>query len=254
MGLKGVDDKVTIVTGAAQGIGRVYAQGFAAEGGNVVAVDLNEEGLRQTVQEIERAGGKAIAVAADVSDESSTQEMAQVALSAFGGIDILVNNAAIYAGLQLQGPLEINGDVWDQIMRVNVKGIWLATKAVVPTMRTRGGGSIINQSSTAAHGVPFSAHYCASKGGVNSLTKALARDLGDYNIRVNSVAPGVTDTEATREIMSSEGIELALSRRCLKRIGTPFDMLGAALFLASDMSSYMTGQILTVDGGGQMMG
>jgi NAD(P)-dependent dehydrogenase (short-subunit alcohol dehydrogenase family) len=254
LGLKGIEGKVAIVTGGAQGIGRAYALGFAAEGASVVVADINEDGAKRTAKEVEEAGGTAIGIRTDVSDESSTKEMAEIARSTYGGVDILINNAAIYFGLRPQSPLDIEVALWDKIMAVNVKGVWLCAKAVAPLMIERGGGSIVNQSSTGAHGVPMNAHYNASKAAVNGITKSLARDFGAFNIRVNAVAPGVTDTEATRGIMDDDGVKIALSRRALKRMGQPEEMVGAALYLASDMSTYVTGQIIFVDGGGLMMG
>ncbi len=175
--------------------------------------------------------------------------MAAEAGRAFGGIDILVNNAAIYYGIKRRGFDQIDVAEWDRVMAVNVKGSWLAARGVFPEMKRRGGGSIVNVASevffTGSHGF---VHYVASKGAVVGLTRALAGELGDHRIRVNALAPGFTDTEASRALLPNlEGYDV--SRNCLKRLGRPEDMAGAVIFLASDDSGFITGQTLVVDGG-----
>jgi len=245
-------DKVAIVTGAARGLGRAYSLKLAEEGAKVVAVDIEFEGAAQTAREIEAQGGSAIALRVDISDEEDTLRMAEETVKRFGRIDILVNNAAIYYGITRKPFYEIDPDEWDRVMTVNVKGPWLCTRAVFPQMKKQGKGSIINISSEVFFtGSRDFVHYIASKGGVIGLTRALAVELGPHGIRVNSVAPGFTDTEASR-LLLPQIEKYDTSRTPLQRLERPEDLVGAVVFLASDESDFITGQTLLVDGGRAM--
>jgi 3-oxoacyl-[acyl-carrier protein] reductase len=239
-------DKVAIVTGAARGLGKTYSIALAREGAKIMAVDIAD--LDDTIREIESSGGMAKSLRADVSAEEDTLKIAEETAKSFGRIDILVNNAAIIYGLLRKPFFEIDPKVWDKVMTVNVKGPWLCTKAVFPYMKQQGKGKIINVSSetffTGSHGF---AHYVASKGGVVGLTRALAVELGPHNININAVAPGFTDTEASRSVADVSKYDI--SRTPLARLQQPEDLVGAVIFLASDESDFITGQTLLVDGG-----
>ena len=240
------NDKVAIVTGAAQGIGAAYATALAAEGAAVVVADLNEEAGAKTVAEIEADGGRALFVRTDVSDAASAEACAQATVEAFGGIDLLVNNAAIYGDMAFDLLISVDWDYYRRFMAVNMDGALVMTRAVYPHMQRRGGGSIVNQSSTAAW--LYSGFYGLAKVGVNGLTQQLAHELGGMRIRVNAIAPGPTDTEATRKQAGDAAKEL-VKGLALKRMGQPEDMVGACLFLLSDEAAWVTGQIIAVDGG-----
>jgi NAD(P)-dependent dehydrogenase (short-subunit alcohol dehydrogenase family) len=243
--------KTAIITGAAGGLGRAFALGFAERGANVVVADMNESGSAETVSLIEAAGGKAIAVKTNVTDKASVDAMAEAAVSAFGGLDILVNNAAIYATIERANFWEIDPNEWDKVMAVNVKGAWLASGAAFTRMNE--GGSIINiASATVFSGSPLWMHYVASKGAVIGMTRVMAREVGGKNITVNAIAPGFTLTEASLSIME-DAESYGVSSRAIKRASQPEDMVGTALFLASDDASYITGQTLIVDGGKQFL-
>jgi len=245
-------DKVAIVTGAAKGLGRVFAIGLAKEGAKIMAVTRKDlDNLDKTVKEIEKLGGVAKSLQADVSIEKDALRIAEETMKAFGRIDILVNCAAIYDGLVRKSFTEIDPKEWDQVMAVNVKGPWLCTRAVFPHMKQQGKGKIVNLSSevffTGSHGF---IHYVSSKGGVIGLTRALAIELGPANININAVAPGFTDTEASRSL--ADVTKYDVSKTPLKRLEQPNDLLGAVVFLASDESDFVTGQTLLVDGGRAM--
>jgi 3-oxoacyl-[acyl-carrier protein] reductase len=243
----GFDDKVAIVTGAGQGIGEAYAKGLAGAGAKVGVADLNTEGAERVAKEIEASGGTAIAVTVDVGDAASTQAMARTVADAFGGIDHLVNNAAIYGGMKLDSLLTVDLEYYKRFMGVNMDGALLCTRACYESMAERGGGSIVNQSSTAAW--MAAGYYGIAKAAINSLTVSLASELGWRNIRVNAIAPGPTDTAATRSVVPEEFVGALVSSLALKRMGQPEDMVGACLFLLSDEASWITGHVLAVDGG-----
>ena len=240
-------DKVAIVTGAAQGIGEAYAKALAAEGARVVVADLNEDSGQRVAKEIEADGGTAMFVRCDVSDPASAQAMAEATVAAYGGIDHLVNNAAIYGDMQFDLLVTVDWDYYRKFMSVNMDGALVVTRAVFPHMRKRGGGSIVNQSSTAAW--LYSGFYGLAKVGINGLTQQLAHELGGMNIRVNAIAPGPTDTAATRTQAGEAAHDIVRNSLALKRIGQPEDMVGACLFLLSDDAAWITAQILDVDGG-----
>lgn len=245
-------DKVAIVTGAAKGLGRAFAVTMAQEGAQVMVVTRKDmANLAETARQIETFAGKVARFQADVAEEKDTVAMAKATVNTFGRIDILVNSAAIYDGIQRRPFYEIDLDEWDLVMRVNVKGALLAIRAVFPYMQTQGYGKIINLASevffTGSHGF---AHYVASKGGIIGLTRALAVELGPHNICINCIAPGFTDTAASRKLADVNTYDT--SKTPLRRIEKPEDLTGAALFLASPESDFMTGQTLLIDGGRAM--
>ena len=239
-------DKVVVVTGAAQGIGEAYAKAIAQQGAAVVVADLNTTSGERVAQEIEADGGRAIFVRTDVSSAESARAMAERTVAELGGIDGLVNNAAIYGDMQFDLLISVDWDYYKKFMSVNMDGALVMTRAVYSHMQKRGGGSIVNQSSTAAY--LYSGFYGLAKVGVNGLTHQLAHEVGGMGIRVNAIAPGPTDTEATRTQAGDAAKDL-VKGLALKRMGQPEDMVGACLFLLSDESSWVTGQILAVDGG-----
>jgi NAD(P)-dependent dehydrogenase (short-subunit alcohol dehydrogenase family) len=239
-------DKVAVVTGAARGLGRAFSMALAKEGAKIMAIDIAD--LGDTLKEIKASGGMAKSFHADVSIEGDSLKIAEETMKSFGRIDILVNNAAIIYGLVRKPFYEIDPEDWDRVMAVNVKGPWLCTRAVFPYMKQQGKGKIINLASetffTGSHGF---VHYVASKGGVVGLTRALAVELGPYKININAIAPGFTDTEASRSI--DDVTKYDVTRTPLGRLQQPKDLVGAVIFLASDESDFITGQTLLVDGG-----
>ncbi|MGH2794103.1 MAG: SDR family NAD(P)-dependent oxidoreductase, partial [Actinomycetota bacterium] len=186
---------------------------------------------------------------ADVGDLASTERMAADAAGALGGIDILVNNAAVYAGLKLGDPFAVDPAEWDKVMAVNVRGPWLCSRAVAPSMRSRGGGRIVNQSSVAAWGGPSLIHYATSKAAVIGLTRSLAKFLGPDNITVNAIAPGFMETDSTLSMIPANRLDQLIGMQPIRRMGTPDDLVGALLYLCGDESAFTTGQVLIVDGG-----
>jgi NAD(P)-dependent dehydrogenase (short-subunit alcohol dehydrogenase family) len=241
------DGKVAIVTGAAQGIGEAYARELARAGASVVVADINADLGEQVAKQITAEGGTAVCVRVDVSAPESTTAMAESTVDRFGGIDLLVNNAAIYGQMKLDLLLTVDWDYYKKFMSVNFDGALLCTRAVVPHMKKRGGGAIVNQSSTAAW--TYSSFYGLAKAGVNGLTQQLATELGWSGIRVNAIAPGPTDTEATRTVTPPEIVRQMIDRLPIKRMGTPRDLVGMCLFLLSEEAGWITGQIFNVDGG-----
>ncbi|MGH3563906.1 MAG: SDR family oxidoreductase [Mycobacterium sp.] len=241
------DGKVGIVTGAAQGIGQAYAQALAREGAAVVVADINADAAQAAAKQIVADGGFAVGVPVDVSDPDSANAMAEAVAAEFGGVDLLVNNAAIYGGMKLDQLLTVPWDYYKRFMSVNLDGALVCTRAVYKKMQERGGGAIVNQSSTAAW--LYSNFYGLAKVGINGLTQQLSRELGWMNIRVNAIAPGPIDTEATRTVTPGAIVKDMVARIPLSRMGTPDDLVGMCLFLLSDQASWITGQIFNVDGG-----
>jgi 3-oxoacyl-[acyl-carrier protein] reductase len=245
--LPGIRDKVAIVTGAGGGIGEAYARGLAAAGARVAVAEIDESAGQRVAREIASSGGAAIAVAVDVASEGSTRALAERVAREFGGIDFLVNNAAIFGGMKAAPFMDVDWDYYTRFMSVNVNGALLCTRACVPHMRARGGGAIVNQSSTAAW--MAAGFYGLAKLAINGLTAGLARELGPEKIRVNAIAPGPTDTGALRSVVPDSFIQPMVAQLPLARIGTPADHVPTLLFLLSDAAAWVTGQIVNVDGG-----
>jgi 3-oxoacyl-[acyl-carrier protein] reductase len=241
------DGKVAIVTGAGQGIGEAYAKALAESGAGVVVAEINEAQGKRVADEIVAARGKARFVRVDVASPESTRAMAAAAIETFGGIDYLVNNAAIYHGMQIAPLITVDWAYYERFMSVNMNGALLATRACYESMAKRGGGAIVNQSSTAAW--MSIGYYGIAKLALNGLTQSLARELGPMKIRVNAIAPGPTDTDATRSIVPEVILKQILAQMPLSRVGLPEDIVGACLFLLSNDAAWITGQVLNVDGG-----
>lgn len=243
-------DKVIIVTGGGQGIGRAFALRLAQEGARVAIAEINAEKARAVAAEIKAGGGQALPLPTDVSDPESAGAMARATVEAYGRIDVLVNNAAIYYGLEMKPFDQISPEAWKRLMAVNVDGLFYCARAVVPYMRRQGSGRIINMTSGAFHlPVPGIAHYITSKGAVIGFTRALACELGEDGINVNAIAPGFTMSEASKVLAGPALAEAIASRQCIKRSEQPEDLVGALVWLASDDSAFFTGQTMTVDGG-----
>jgi NAD(P)-dependent dehydrogenase (short-subunit alcohol dehydrogenase family) len=242
-----------VVTGGAKGIGRHYSEALAAEGAEVMIADI-ADGAMLAEELAGKYGRNSIASAVcDVSSEASVKALVQATLERFGKIDVLVNNAALYAPLQEQPFTEIDVELWDKVMSINLRGLFLMAKHVVPAMKERGYGKIINiGSGTALRGIPWMLHYVTSKGGVLSFTRALSRELGEFGIRVNTLSPGFTLSD-TIQAENPGHVQTARDRarqtRALKRDEQPQDLLGALVFLSSGDSDFVTGQNLMVDGG-----
>jgi NAD(P)-dependent dehydrogenase (short-subunit alcohol dehydrogenase family) len=245
--------RTAIVTGGAKGIGRHYSQALAAEGARVMIADIADG--RELAAEIAAKHGanSVMSAVADVSDESSVKALVGETIARFGKIDVLVNNAALYAPLQETKCTEIEAELWDKVMAVNLRGPFLMVKHVAPHMTAQGYGKIINiGSGTAFRGIPWMLHYVTTKGGIMAMTRALARELGEHGIRVNTLAPGFTLSDT---VMSENPGHVATARdraiqsRSLRRDEHPQDLLGALIFLASADSDFITGQTIAVDGG-----
>jgi NAD(P)-dependent dehydrogenase (short-subunit alcohol dehydrogenase family) len=244
-------DKVVIVTGGSKGIGRAYCLGVAAEGARVVVADVADP--KSAVEEVEARGAQALGVACDVAREEDTLRLATETLARFGRIDVLVNNAALHGTLKRRPFMEIPIDEWDRVMAVNLRGLFLCSRAVFPAMKAQGAGVIVNiASGTFFKGVPHYIHYTTSKGGVVGFTRSLARELGDFGIRVNALAPGFTLSGENEKNMPDEGKAANVRMRMLKRAEVPEDLVGTLIFLASDDSRFITGQTIVVDGGGSV--
>jgi 3-oxoacyl-[acyl-carrier protein] reductase len=241
-------NKVAIVTGGGRGIGAGYSKALADEGANVVVADLIEENAQRVADEITAGGGTAVAVQVDVAEAKSALDMAAAAIDAFGGIDHLVNNAGFMHSMKNEPLITCDLDYYRRVIDVNLNGALHCTRAVYQSMAERGGGSIVNQSSTAAW--MNAGYYCLSKAANNSLTACLAAELGPMNIRINAIAPGPTDTEALHSVTPPEILGALTAQMAIKRLGTPQDLAGTVLFLLSDECPWLTGQIIPVDGGG----
>jgi NAD(P)-dependent dehydrogenase (short-subunit alcohol dehydrogenase family) len=239
--------KVAIVTGGGRGIGSRYCRGLADEGARVVVADIVEANARQIASEVD-----GLACRVDVADEANVNAMVASALEAYARVDILINNAAIFTELiQPRKPFdEIPVEEWDRVMAVNVRGTWLCSKAVAPIFKRQHSGVIINISSgTIFGGQTGFAHYVTSKAAVWGLARVLARELGEFGVRVNSITPGLTSSEMVQEIYGTDALLLNAERRIFRREQTPDDLVGTVIFLCSDASAFITGQTLNVDGG-----
>ena len=252
-----LDGQVIIVTGGAQGIGKAYCEGLANEGAKIVVADLNAEAAGAFVRTLGEDGKDAMAVTVDVSNPDDAERMARETLARFGRIDGLVNNAAIYQRPGLfRGPFDqIPVDEWDRVMAVNLRGIFLCCRAVISHMKERGSGKIINISSgTVAQGTPNFAHYVTSKAGVIGFTRSVAREMGEYGINVNAIAPGYTlsmdDEDVDDSVKATD--QRSINNRALTRSERPEDLVGTVIFLCSSDSDFITGQTMAVDGGNTM--
>lgn len=241
-------NKVALITGGGSGIGRATAELFASEGAKVVVADYMSRTGQEVVQTIKRAGGDSLFVEADVSNPVRVQEMVETAVRIYGGVDILFNGAAILA---FGTALDTDEQTWNRVMAINLNGTFWCCKAVLPHMIQRGGGSIINvSSSTGSHDAKGNTvAYVTSKGGVALMTKAMAIDHAKANVRINALCPGPTDTPMLRSVLSQTQIDAFAATLPMGRMGQPEELAYAALFLASDESSFVTGAMLPVDGG-----
>ncbi len=242
-------DKVVVVTGAAGGLGKAFAKAFSEAGAKVAVCDKNMKGAIETAQELDNA----FAVEVDITNEASVQQMTKIITDQLGTIDVLVNNAAVYAGLERKPFYEITEKEWDLVMNVNVKGLWMVCKAVAPVMMEKNAGKIVNiASATFMSGSPNWSHYVASKGSVIGFTRSAAKELGDFNINVNAIAPGFTLTQASLDLMDNAK-EYGVNRGAIKRPSSAEDIVGTALYLASAQADFVTGQTIVVDGGKQFI-
>ena len=241
-----LDGKVAVVTGAAQGIGRAIADGLSAEGARIVVVDL------ERAEEAAEAYPEGVGLTADVANEADVDRVVSESRERCGSVDVLVNNAGLYASLAMRPFTEIPLEEWRQVMDVNVASMFLTCRAVVPVMREQGGGKIVNISSgTPFRGVPFLLHYVTSKGAIVALTRALAKELGRDGIHVNCVAPGFTMSDGVKE--HPEVVEqlrdVSVAARTIQRDQVPEDVVGAVTYLAGPAASFVTGQTMVIDGG-----
>ena len=244
-----LDGKTAIVTGSAQGIGAAFAKALASEGANLIVTDISD--VSECVASIHSSGGNAIGAKVDVTSDDDLSAMVTLAEKEFGPVEILVNNAGLFANLELKPFWEITNDEFDLVMKINTRGVFQAVKACLPSMQKNGRGKIVNISSgTFFYGPPGLSHYTASKGGVFGLTRNMGRELGDQNITVNAIAPGLTESKG---VQGNEGFHggraPTVASRSIKRDMLPEDMLGALLFLCTPDSDFITGQTINVDGG-----
>ena len=250
MRLKG---KTAIITGAAQGIGAEFAAGFAKEGAKIVIADIADGA--NIIKRIEKIGSEALYIKTDVSDQAQCHTMARAAIDRFGAINILINNAAIFGNLILRPFTEISSEEFKKVVDVNTSGAFHCIKAVFPSMKDKGGKIINIASASMLEGAPGMCHYVASKGAIFALTRCMARELGDHKININSIAPGFTHSEGADRVDRNKEIkmpsieEVQLNSRCIKRPGVPEDLIGTALYLATEDSAFVTGQMIVHDGG-----
>jgi len=249
--MQNLKNKIALITGAKQGMGKSHAVALAKQGAKVVVTDINQADCQKVVDEIKNSGGEAIAFKLDVSNKSEVDSVVSEIVKKFGQLDILINNAGI---VQFKPFLELSEEDWDRTIDINLKGEFLCAQAAAKVMKEQGGGTIINIASVAMGqqgvGMPNIAHYCASKGGIAAMTEALAVELAPFNIRVNAIAPGMIETPMIEAVKSDpKTLETILQRVPLKRAGRPEEVSELVAFLASDSSSYMTGAVVVIDGG-----
>lgn len=246
-------DKVTIITGAGGDMGRAIAVRYAQEGARVVVAEIQQAQAEQTADAVRAAGGEVLALALDVSQRADTERMARTAIERFGRIDVLVNCAAMFGSVERKPFDELTDEEWDACMAVNLRGMWLCCRAVYPYMREQRAGAIVNiASGTVFGGTPLFLHYVTSKAGVIGLSRALAREVGDHGIRVNTIAPGLTVTRGARQHFQDEHFDALARHTALGRPQQVADLVGTFVYLASDESSFLTGQTIVVDGGRAM--
>ena len=246
--------KVAIITGAAQGIGEAFAVGFARQGAKIVIADVLDG--KNAVENVKKAGGEAIYVKTDVTSQEQCDAMAKAAFDSFGAVDIMINNAGLFGGIVLRPFTSLTTEEWNRMMQVNTSGPFHCCKAVFPYMKQQNKGKIINMSSESIlHGVPGMLHYVASKGAVMALTRGLAREVGDFGINVNTIAPGFTHSaggnnfDKNKELIDIPLEDILTPQKCLKRESVPEDLVGLAIFLGSSDSDFITGQMINHDGG-----
>jgi 3-oxoacyl-[acyl-carrier protein] reductase len=245
-----LEGRAALVTGGGQGLGRAFCRALAGAGMRVAVADRNRSGAEAVASEVALAGGRAAAVHVDVAEEASVASAIEAAERELGPIDVLVNGAAVFSTLRRRPFTEITVAEWDEVMAVNLRGVFLTCRALAPRMVERGYGKIVNISSaTVWSGRPFYIHYVSSKAAVIGFTRALANELGPHGVRVNAITPGATRTEVERATMTAREWEQAAERTALRREEVPGDLVGAVLFLASPASDFITGQTLNVDGG-----
>ncbi|HQI66276.1 MAG TPA: 3-oxoacyl-ACP reductase family protein [Rhodoglobus sp.] len=246
------ESRVVLITGAGGGLGRAFAEGFAAQGDRVVVADIDGPGAERTVEVLVGRGAEALAVTVDVTSADSVRAMVDSLIARFGRLDVVVNNAAIYATLTRTPFTDIDPAEWDRVMGVNAKGTWLVSAAAFPHLTSPGGRIINIASATVMSGSPLWMHYVASKAAVIGMTRVMAREVGAAGVTVNAIAPGFTLTEASLGLLE-DAETYGVDRGAIKRAGQPDDIVGTALFLASDQAGYLTGQTIVVDGGKQFL-
>jgi 3-oxoacyl-[acyl-carrier protein] reductase len=247
-----LEDRIALVTGGAHGIGAAYGEGLAREGAHVVVADLDGEGATRVAEQLSQDGPAALAVQTDVADEQQVQRLIATVTERFGRVDVLINNAAMFSRVPMSrvGIEDLTVDEWDRMMTINLRSVFLCCREVLPVMRRQGSGSIVNiASGTVFNGPPTRIHYVTTKAGVVGFTRVLAREVGGDGIRVNAIAPGSTLSEEDPSPDVVRMREGPVRERALARVERPADLVGTALFLASDDSAFMTGQTLIVDGG-----
>src|ERR671934_692968 len=245
--------RTVIITGGGKGIGKVYMQEFAKAGARVVGADIDGAAAKSVAEALAAEGLEAIGLATDVASEDSTNAMAQATLDRFGAVDVLINNASLMSVLPRRSWLEIPVEEWDRVMAVNLRGMFLSCRAVFPAMRQRGRGKIVNVSSSRVwEGTPNRLHYTTSKAGVIGFTRALAREVAAFGITVNAVTPGMTQSDTQVQSSSGNYLAASIAGRAIERAQVPADLVGAAMFLSSAASDFMTGQTINVDGGKAM--
>ncbi len=246
------ESRVVLITGAGGGLGRAFAEGFAAQGDRVVVADIDGPGAERTVEVLVGRGAEALAATVDVTSAESVRAMVDSLIARFGRLDVVVNNAAIYATLTRTPFTDIDPAEWDRVMGVNAKGTWLVSAAAFPHLTSPGGRIINIASATVMSGSPLWMHYVASKAAVIGMTRVMAREVGAAGVTVNAIAPGFTLTEASLGLLE-DAETYGVDRGAIKRAGQPDDIVGTALFLASDQAGYLTGQTIVVDGGKQFL-